>query len=140
MSGSIRGLFTILYRVSVGSKDDRIVSGYTRGYQHTIAVDSTMRARLLAVAFDFLAPAFITGTCHPSSFLRLRLGWLIVADVISFRVFFTEFGCVFLMGFKRGGADRLCRQVFSCCEGRGSHGWQIESIEYRVLWLGGCCA
>jgi hypothetical protein len=42
-----------------------------------------MRAGLLAVAFDLLSPAFVAGTRHPSPLLRLRFGWLIVADVIG---------------------------------------------------------
>jgi hypothetical protein len=43
-----------------------------------------MGARLLAVALDLLAPAFVAGTRHSSSLLGLLFRCVIVADVIGF--------------------------------------------------------
>lgn len=85
-----RGQFTILRDVSGYTQDDGTNIGYTHGCQHTIAVHGAMCARLLAIAFNLLAPTLVTGTCHTPSFLWLRLGWLIVADVIGLGVAFAK--------------------------------------------------
>jgi len=40
----------------------------------TVAVDGTMRARLLAVAFDFFPSALIACASHPAPLLQMRRG------------------------------------------------------------------
>jgi hypothetical protein len=59
-----------------------------------------MRARLLAVAFDLLAPALVAGARYPSSLLQgRRLGCMIVADVMARRIVLAEFRRVFVLDF-----------------------------------------
>lgn len=73
--------FTILCAVSLQFSDEaQIHAEHTE--EHTIAIDSTMGARLLAVAFDLLASTSVAGTRHTSSLLGLVFRCLIVTDVI----------------------------------------------------------
>jgi len=91
--------------------------------EHTIAVNSAMGARLLAITLDLLSSAFIARACYTSSLLEwLRPDRLIIADVIARGVLVTEPGAVFLLrSFVLTRMGRVCLGTLGCGMGGRSH-------------------